>query len=102
MNIFGNCSLSLQYLSHSMGNCCYLYVLSVHYIYYTNCLFLIGVPKEFLESESNSSDLASWPVSIMDYICEKFDGLLVETKTVRQYYWNKSMKDLMEKKVIHV
>ncbi|KAK4301850.1 hypothetical protein Pmani_026025 [Petrolisthes manimaculis] len=59
-----------------------------------------GVPQEFLESESSSSDLASWPVSIMDYICEKFDGLLVETKTVRQYYWNKSMKDLIEKKIL--
>lgn len=81
---------------------CNSFDLSVLCIYYTNCLFLLGVPKEFLESESNSSDLASWPVSIMDYICEKFDGLLVETKTVRQYYWNKSMKDLMEKKVIYV
>lgn len=35
----------------------------------------------------------------MDYLCEKFEGVLVETKVVREYYWNKHIRDLIEKKV---
>lgn len=52
-----------------------------------------------MNSESSGNDLASWPVSIMDYLCEKFDGVLVETKVVREYYWNKHIRDLIDKKV---
>ncbi|XP_050730623.1 retinoblastoma-like protein 1 [Eriocheir sinensis] len=59
-----------------------------------------GVPADFLNSESSGNDLASWPVSIMDYLCEKFDGVLVETKVVREYYWNKHIRDLIDKKVL--
>ncbi|KAG7174815.1 retinoblastoma 1-like [Homarus americanus] len=58
-----------------------------------------GLPKDLLNSESGS-ELSSWPVSIMDYLCEKFEGVLVETKVVREYYWNKHIRDLIEKKVL--
>ncbi|MPC38200.1 Retinoblastoma-like protein 1 [Portunus trituberculatus] len=59
-----------------------------------------GISAEFLNSESSGNELSSWPVSIMDYLCEKFDGVLVETKVVREYYWNKHIRDLIDKKVL--
>ncbi|KAK8737179.1 hypothetical protein OTU49_004828 [Cherax quadricarinatus] len=59
-----------------------------------------GVPKDFFNTDWNAGELASWPVSIMDYLCEKFEGVLVETKVVREYYWNKHIKDLIDKKVL--
>lgn len=58
-----------------------------------------GLPNDLLNNES-SGELSSWPVSIMDYLCEKFEGVLVETKVVREYCWNKRIRDLIEKKVL--
>lgn len=58
-----------------------------------------GLPENLFNADSSGGELSSWPVSIMDYLCEKFEGVLIETKVVRDYYWNKHIRDLIEKKV---
>ncbi|XP_076033426.1 retinoblastoma-like protein 1 [Oratosquilla oratoria] len=58
-----------------------------------------GVPSGLLESDS-SSDLSSELPSVMDYMCEKFEGVLVDTKVVREYYWKPNIRDLIEKKIL--
>ncbi|XP_027226820.2 retinoblastoma-like protein 1 [Penaeus vannamei] len=59
-----------------------------------------GLPENLFNADSSGGELSSWPVSIMDYLCEKFEGVLIETKVVREYYWNKHIRDLIEKKVL--
>ncbi|XP_064097871.1 retinoblastoma-like protein 1 [Macrobrachium nipponense] len=59
-----------------------------------------GLPPGLVNAENYVSELTSWPVSIMDYLCDKFEGVLVETKVVREYYWNKHIRDLIDKKVL--
>ncbi|KAK7075859.1 Retinoblastoma-like protein 1 [Halocaridina rubra] len=59
-----------------------------------------GLPPGILNADPVVEDLSSSPITIMDYMCDKFEGVQVETKVVREYYWNKHIRDLIEKKVL--
>ncbi|RXG73126.1 Retinoblastoma-like protein 1 [Armadillidium vulgare] len=60
-----------------------------------------GLSNGVLNSE-NTEDLTSstYPLSIMDYLCQKFDGVVVDTKVVREHYWKVNIKDLVSQGIL--
>lgn len=38
----------------------------------------------------------------MDYLCRKFDVVMVETKCVNEYYWKNAIKTLVQEKVSQI
>ncbi|KAB7496710.1 Retinoblastoma-like protein 1 [Armadillidium nasatum] len=55
-----------------------------------------------VHNSENTEDLTSstYPLSIMDYLCEKFDGVVVDTKVVREHYWKVNIKDLVSQGIL--
>ncbi|KAF2348521.1 Retinoblastoma-associated protein A-box, partial [Trinorchestia longiramus] len=57
-----------------------------------------GYPK--LRENKSAIDVVKLPESIMDYLCRKFEGVVVETKVVRDYYWKPDIRKLVETKLL--
>lgn len=68
---------------------------SIYYLYFW---LFSGYPKAARDDKA-VTDISALPESIMDYLCLKFEGVVVETKVVRDYYWKPDIKKLVDSKV---
>lgn len=60
------------------------------------CVTFLGLPDDF---QSVNWKPGTEAPCIIQLLCEKHDGLVVEAKTIKEHWWKPHIKRLFEKKV---
>ena len=59
-------------------------------------IFSAGIPEDFMSSDWRPEMTAP---CIMQLLCDRHDGLVVEAKTIKEHWWKPHIRKLFDKKV---